>query len=146
MRRAQTITLDLLFAIFMIVTSVVVLFIVFGAPEQPEDVSRDALLLSQAIFEPYPADWNATDVVRPGFVTGHRFSPDLFAEFAAMDPDQVRRLTGTSAFYYIEIAYVNGTSFNQTGEPPVDAEALHNVRRAAIMNGTFLIVEVRSWV
>lgn len=138
MRRAQTSTFDLIIALsLLVVVGVLVAAHDFGLEQAPSTVG-DAQALAQALFAPYPDDWNQSTVVVPGVVVDHRLDETLFARFDNLT--NVGRLVGITSEHF-----VNTTLGTAGTPPPADAKEIHAVTRYAAHNGSVTPVEVVVW-
>ena len=138
MRRAQTSTLDLMIALsLLVVVGVLVASYGFQINEPPRTIA-DAQTLAQAIFAPYPEDWNDTSVVVPGFVVDHRLNATLFAQFSASA--DIQSLIGIRSEYFVN------TTLGTAGAVPENASDVFTITRYAAYAGEVTPVEVVTWI
>ncbi|MFT4249896.1 MAG: hypothetical protein ACMXYD_00855 [Candidatus Woesearchaeota archaeon] len=137
MKRAQANTIDLLLAIMLMTTGVIIVTS-FGLPQtQTPEIYVDARVAAEQLFSPYPASWNESTVVIPGIVTNHRLSEELFAQAQSIP---LETYMGVQSRIYVN------TTLGSIGTPPTQqAKQITALTRYAAYNATITPIEVIAW-
>lgn len=137
MKKAQTVTIDLLLAVGLLVVIAVVTSTTLLATTQPPVLSADAQALAGALFAPYPTNWTQENVITPGVVVNYRFNETLFDQLTNVE--NLHALVGISNNYFIN------TTYAAAGTPPANASNVYSVTRYAAYNNTITPIEVIIW-
>jgi hypothetical protein len=138
MKKAQSSTLDLMLGILLITVGDI-LVSSFGLPQsETPQVYADAQAAAEALFAPYPPDWNQSTVVVPGIVRNHRLQESLVL--------QAQNLSSLEQQLAIEShVYVN-TTFGDIGMyPPENSSEIVRIVRYAAYNASITPIEVLVW-
>lgn len=137
MRQAQANTIDLLLAI-MLMTTGVILITNFGLPQvQTPAIYDDVKTAADQLFSPYPASWNQSTVIIPGIVVNHRLSPELFTQAQSVS---LETYMGLQSHLYVN------TTLGSIGTPPTnESSQITKITRYAAYNATITPIEVIVW-
>ena len=138
MKKAQTSTMDFLIGL-LLVTAGVILVSTFTLPntQQPQ-IYSDVQTVAEAIFSPYPVDWNESTYIIPGFIVEHKINQTLFTQ--AQSFSSYAGVLGIKSNLYIN------TTLGEIGEyPPAESTDITRLSRYAAYNGEIQEVEVIVW-
>lgn len=140
--KGQLFTIDFILGL-MITISAIVAVIVF-VPTHAAPFTEDRERINTLMTEGVPADWNAANVIVPGFLTDGRFNRSKIDAFAALPLEDQQRLLGIRSEYTIRFSY-NGTLLDlclTCGTAPLDSGSIAVINRYAVLDGNVTTMEV----
>ena len=114
------------------------------------DGDQDTFTIS---VEGIPEDWNSTDVIQPGLLTGGRINTSKVDELDAMDYNDVRSIFRMRYDYLIAFEYSPGVTIRTIGPPGVtldnlvdqDPDNVLRMNRLTVFEGSPVRMVVVLW-
>lgn len=163
-KRAQVSTIDFIAGFLMVVTALLLASnLIFTLQEKSSFSSLQdvATAVSEDLMsEGYPADWNATSVIKLGLLSNNTLSPVKIQDLSSLSYDDIRASLGTPYdvyWYFHNASGVVNVSACGYGNPSVVVDALScepsfsasrnlvHLQRILVYNNSLITMEVVVW-